>query len=74
MVRSIELQVYVTVLEDLISPVLSLLREGIELMRHASIQTTMNIDGRAMNHSKRKANSQVVGLPSVNRWEREGRH
>jgi|GEM_PF-7052322 len=33
-----------------------------ELMRHASIQTTMNIYGRAMNDSKRKANSQVVGL------------
>jgi integrase len=31
-------------------------------MRHASIQTTMNIYGRAMNDSKRKANSQVVGL------------
>ena len=33
-----------------------------ELMRHASIQTTMNIYGRAMNDSKRKANSQVVRL------------
>jgi integrase len=33
-----------------------------ELMRHASIQTTMNIYGRPMNDSKRKANSQVVGL------------
>ena len=33
-----------------------------ELMRHASIQTTMNIYGRAMNDSKRKANSQVIGL------------
>jgi integrase len=33
-----------------------------ELMRHASIQTTMNIYGRAMTDSKRKANSQVVGL------------
>lgn len=31
-------------------------------MRHASIQTTMNIYGRAMTDSKRKANSQVVGL------------
>jgi integrase len=33
-----------------------------ELMRHASVQTAMNIDGQAMNDSKRKANSQVVGL------------
>jgi integrase len=33
-----------------------------ELMRHASIQTTMNVYGRAMTDSKRKANSQVVGL------------
>jgi integrase len=32
-----------------------------ELMRHASIQTTMNVYGRAMTDSKRKANSQVVG-------------
>ena len=33
-----------------------------ELMRHASVQTTMNVYGRAMTDSKRKANSQVVGL------------
>lgn len=33
-----------------------------ELMRHASIQTTMNVYGRAMTDSKRKANSQVVGM------------
>lgn len=33
-----------------------------ELMRHASIQPTRNIYGRAMTDSKRKANSQVVGL------------
>ena len=33
-----------------------------ELMRHASIQTTMNIYGRAMTETKRRANSQVVGL------------
>ena len=33
-----------------------------ELMRHASIQTTMNVYGRAMTDTKRKANSQVVGL------------
>ena len=28
-----------------------------ELMRHASIQTTMNMYGREMTDSKRKANS-----------------
>ena len=33
-----------------------------ELMRHASIQTTMNVYGRAMTDTKRKANSQVVGM------------
>jgi hypothetical protein len=33
-----------------------------ELMRHASIQTTMNVYGRAMTETKRHANSQVVGL------------
>ena len=33
-----------------------------ELMRHASIQTTMNVYGRAMMETKRRANSQVVGL------------
>jgi integrase len=32
-----------------------------ELMRHASIQTTMNVYGRAMTEKKRQANSQVVG-------------
>jgi integrase len=31
-------------------------------MRHASIQTTMNVYGRAMAETKRRANSQVVGL------------
>jgi integrase len=31
-----------------------------ELMRHASIQTTMNVYGRAMTDSKREANTQVV--------------
>ena len=40
-----------------------------ELMRHASIQTTMNIYGRAMTDSKRKANSQVVGLVFGTRFE-----
>jgi integrase len=44
-----------------------------ELMRHVSIQTTMNIYGRAMNDSKCKANSQVVGLAFGERWNREGR-
>jgi len=33
-----------------------------ELMRHASIQTTMNVYGRAMTETKRRANSQVMGL------------
>ena len=33
-----------------------------ELIRHASIQTTMNVYGRAMTETKRRANSQVVGL------------
>jgi integrase len=31
-----------------------------ELMRHASIQTTMNIYGKAMPDSKRQAHSKVV--------------
>jgi integrase len=33
-----------------------------ELMRHASIQTTMNIYGQAMSSSKREANSKVVEM------------
>jgi len=33
-----------------------------ELMRHASIQTTMNVYGQAMNDSKRDANTKVVRL------------
>jgi integrase len=33
-----------------------------ELMRHASIQTTMNIYGRAMTDTKRQANSKVVRM------------
>ena len=33
-----------------------------ELMGHASIQTTMNVYGRAMAETKRRANSQVVGV------------
>jgi hypothetical protein len=31
-------------------------------MRHASIQTTMNIYGKAMTDSKRRAHSKVVEL------------
>ncbi|MFY9940427.1 MAG: hypothetical protein WAK33_26340 [Silvibacterium sp.] len=31
-------------------------------MRHASIQTTMNVYGRTMTETKRHANSHVVGL------------
>jgi len=33
-----------------------------ELMRHASIQTTMNVYGRAMVDSKREANRKVVQM------------
>jgi integrase len=33
-----------------------------ELMRHASIQTTMNVYGRAMTDSKRQAHSNVVRM------------
>jgi hypothetical protein len=33
-----------------------------ELMRHVSIQTTMNVYGQAMSDSKRDANSKVVRL------------
>jgi len=33
-----------------------------ELMRHASIQTTMNVYGQAMPASKRSANSKVVEM------------
>ncbi len=31
-------------------------------MRHASIQTTMNVYGRAMTHSKSQAHSNVVEM------------
>lgn len=31
-----------------------------ELMRHASIQTTMNVQGKAMTESKRRAHRNVV--------------
>jgi integrase len=33
-----------------------------ELMRHASIQTTMNIYGQAMSSSKREVNGKVVEM------------
>jgi integrase len=33
-----------------------------ELMRHASIQTTMNVYGQAMTETKRQANSRVVQI------------
>jgi hypothetical protein len=34
-----------------------------DLMRHASIQTTMNVSGRAtMSEAKRQANSKVVRM------------
>jgi integrase len=33
-----------------------------ELMRHASIQTTMNVYGQALSSSKRQANSKVVRM------------
>ena len=33
-----------------------------ELMRHASIQTTMNVYGRAMTDSKRQAHNSVVQM------------
>jgi integrase len=33
-----------------------------ELMRHASIQTTMNVYGHAMTSSKRQANSKVAEM------------
>jgi integrase len=33
-----------------------------ELMRHASIQTTMNVYGQAMPESKREANENVVAI------------
>ncbi|HUY82343.1 MAG TPA: hypothetical protein VMU92_11520 [Acidobacteriaceae bacterium] len=33
-----------------------------ELMRHASIQTTMNVYGQAMSSSKREANKKIVEM------------
>ena len=50
-----------------------------ELMRHASIETTMNVYGRAtMSEAKRQANSKVVRMvlkpfvPGKNEGEPEG--
>jgi hypothetical protein len=37
-------------------------RLGKELMRHASIQTTMNVYGKAMTDTKRQAHSKVVEM------------
>ena len=42
-----------------------------ELMRHASIQTTMNIYGKAMTDSKRQAHSKVVEMVLKSRKSRE---
>jgi hypothetical protein len=33
-----------------------------ELMRHASIQTTMNVYGKAMSDTKRQAHGKVVAM------------
>ena len=33
-----------------------------ELMRHASIQTTMNVYGKAMSDTKRQAHSKIVAM------------
>ena len=33
-----------------------------ELMRHASIQTTMNVYGKAMSDTKREAHSKIVAM------------
>jgi len=48
-----------------------------ELMRHASIQTTMNVYGKAMTDSKRRAHSKVVELilkPRKNPESESGDH
>jgi integrase len=42
-----------------------------ELMRHASIQTTMNIYGKAMTDSKRQAHSKVVEIVLKNSKSKE---
>jgi hypothetical protein len=45
-----------------------------ELMRHASIQTTMNVYGKAMTDSKRLAHGKVVEMVLAHRgyWESMG--
>jgi integrase len=47
-----------------------------ELMRHANIQTTMNVYGAAMLESKRTANSKIVRMvlvPSIKPETEKGR-
>jgi hypothetical protein len=47
-----------------------------ELMRHANIQTTMNVYGSAMLESKRTANSKMVRMvlvPPIKRENGKGR-
>ena len=47
-----------------------------ELMRHANIQTTMNVYGSAMLESKRTANSKIVRMvlvPPIKRENGRGR-
>ncbi len=47
-----------------------------ELMRHANIQTTMNVYGSAMLESKRTANSKIVRMvliPSIKQGKERGR-
>ncbi|HXF13321.1 MAG TPA: tyrosine-type recombinase/integrase [Terriglobales bacterium] len=47
-----------------------------ELMRHASIQTTMNVYGQVLSDTKRQANSKVVQLvlkPAVSKSANEKR-
>ena len=46
-----------------------------ELMRHASIQTTMNVYGQAPTSSKRQANSKVVQMvlrPAIHEGKEKG--
>ena len=49
---------YRTLLDETGAP----MRVQQELMRHASIQTTMNVYGQAPTSSKRQANSKVVQM------------
>jgi integrase len=43
-----------------------------ELMRHASIQTTMNIYGKAMTDTKRQAHRKVVEMVLKSKKTEEG--